>query len=106
MCVCMCVCVCVCVYVCVCVCVCVCLRVCVHAHTCLCLDNKNFTTAPFWTGTKKQPTPITFDVNDDLHMDFIVTSANLRAVNFNIGGIKIFCIRHIVSEISALCMYV
>lgn len=34
---------------------------------------------PFWSGSKKMPSFITFDVNQRLHIDFIVSSANLRA---------------------------
>ena len=34
---------------------------------------------PFWSGSKKVPSFITFDVNQQLHIDFIVSSANLRA---------------------------
>lgn len=33
----------------------------------------------FWSGGKKMPSFITFDVNQRLHIDFIVSSANLRA---------------------------
>jgi ubiquitin-activating enzyme E1 len=34
---------------------------------------------PFWSGSKKLPSFITFDVNQRLHIDFIVSAANLRA---------------------------
>lgn len=33
----------------------------------------------FWSGQKKIPSIITFDVNQKLHIDFIVSAANLRA---------------------------
>jgi ubiquitin-activating enzyme E1 len=33
----------------------------------------------FWSGQKKMPSIITFDVNQKLHIDFIVSAANLRA---------------------------
>lgn len=39
---------------------------------------------PFWSGQKKQPSIITFDVNQRLHVDFIVSCANLRADIFGI----------------------
>lgn len=39
---------------------------------------------PFWSGSKKVPSFITFDVNQRLHIDFIVSSANLRAEVFGI----------------------
>uniref|UniRef100_A0A7S1TGH3 E1 ubiquitin-activating enzyme n=1 Tax=Compsopogon caeruleus TaxID=31354 RepID=A0A7S1TGH3_9RHOD len=39
---------------------------------------------PFWSGTKRAPSPIQFDPNDATHMDFIVSAASLRAVNFGV----------------------
>jgi ubiquitin-activating enzyme E1 len=42
------------------------------------------TGTPFWSGPKRAPTPIKFNPDDKLHMDFIVSAANLRAVNFGI----------------------
>lgn len=39
---------------------------------------------PFWSGSKKKPSFITFDVNQRLHIDFIVSSANLRADVFGL----------------------
>ncbi|KAI9922351.1 hypothetical protein PsorP6_002713 [Peronosclerospora sorghi] len=41
---------------------------------------------PFWSGPKRAPTPILFDSKDPLHMDFIVSVANSRAVNYGIKG--------------------
>lgn len=41
---------------------------------------------PFWSGTKRAPQPAEFDVNDPLHLDFIVAAANLRAYNYGITG--------------------
>lgn len=39
---------------------------------------------PFWSGSKKVPSFITFDVNQRLHIDFIVSAANLRAEVFGL----------------------
>lgn len=39
---------------------------------------------PFWSGSKKMPSFITFDVNQRLHIDFIVSAANLRAEVFGL----------------------
>lgn len=39
---------------------------------------------PFWSGSKKMPSFVTFDVNQRLHVDFIVSSANLRAEIFGL----------------------
>lgn len=38
----------------------------------------------FWSGSKKMPTIIAFDVNQKLHIDFIVSAANLYAEMFGI----------------------
>jgi len=35
--------------------------------------------SPFWSGPKKCPKSLVFDTSDDLHMDFVVAAANLRA---------------------------
>jgi len=41
---------------------------------------------PFWSGPKRAPTPIIFDMNDPLHMDFIIAAANLHAFNYGLNG--------------------
>jgi ubiquitin-activating enzyme E1 len=38
----------------------------------------------FWSGSKVVPTPIIFDINDTTHYSFIVTCANLHAVNYGL----------------------
>ena len=37
---------------------------------------------PLWLGPKRPPTPLVFDSSNDLHIDFILAAANLRAVNY------------------------
>ena len=44
------------------------------------------TGTPFWSGTKRQPKVVEFDVNDPLHLDFVVAAANLRAANYGLKG--------------------
>lgn len=39
---------------------------------------------PFWSGPKRCPEPLTFDVNNTLHMDYIVAAANLKAKVYGI----------------------
>lgn len=34
---------------------------------------------PFWSGPKRAPTPCIFDANDDTHLNYIVSAANLMA---------------------------
>lgn len=43
---------------------------------------------PFWSGPKRCPKPIIFDINNTLHLDYIFTAANLRAETFNINQIR------------------
>jgi ubiquitin-activating enzyme E1 len=38
----------------------------------------------FWSGPKRCPDPVTFDANETLHMDFIVSSSILIAETYNI----------------------
>lgn len=44
--------------------------------------------APFWSGPKRCPKPIVFDSSNDLHMDFVVSAANLYAFNVGIQGTR------------------
>ena len=37
---------------------------------------------PFWSGHKRAPSPLVFDMDDASHMDFIVAASNLRAYNY------------------------
>lgn len=50
------------------------------------LDQVTTTGAPFWSGPKRPPTPITFDVTDPVHLDFVVAVANSRANVYGIAG--------------------
>eukprot|EP00124_Ichthyophonus_hoferi_P001728 Ihof_evm11s98 gene=Ihof_evmTU11s98 len=43
---------------------------------------------PFWHAPKRCPTALNFDVNNPLHMDFIVAAANIRAYNYGFKGSK------------------
>lgn len=42
--------------------------------------------APFWSGTKRAPVPIAFDIMEPLHYDFIVAAANLQATIYGLKG--------------------
>ncbi len=41
---------------------------------------------PFWSGTKRAPTPLEFDEKDPAHMAFVVAAANLYAFNYGLNG--------------------
>ena len=40
--------------------------------------------SPFWSGPKKCPKALTFDVTDPMHMDFVEAGANLLAEVYGI----------------------
>lgn len=39
---------------------------------------------PFWSGPKRCPIPLTFSVDDPLHLDYVVAAANLKAAVYGI----------------------
>ncbi|ODQ67733.1 ubiquitin-activating enzyme E1 [Nadsonia fulvescens var. elongata DSM 6958] len=41
---------------------------------------------PFWSGPKRAPTSLVFDINNDDHYNFVVAAANLHAFNYGIKG--------------------
>ena len=42
--------------------------------------------AAFWTGPKRAPVPLDFDLNDPVHLDFVIAAANMRAENYGLVG--------------------
>ncbi|XP_013145647.1 PREDICTED: ubiquitin-like modifier-activating enzyme 1 [Papilio polytes] len=42
-------------------------------------DQPTLSGAPFWSGPKRCPSPLVFDPEDELHLDYVVAAANLRA---------------------------
>ncbi len=42
------------------------------------------TGAPFWSGAKRPPSPANFDPHNDLHVNFVVAAAFLRAWNVGV----------------------
>uniref|UniRef100_A0A2K5RYN3 Ubiquitin-like modifier-activating enzyme 1 n=1 Tax=Cebus imitator TaxID=2715852 RepID=A0A2K5RYN3_CEBIM len=42
--------------------------------------------APFWSGPKRCPHPLTFDVNNPLHLDYVMAAANLFAQTYGLAG--------------------
>ena len=49
-------------------------------------DSVTSTGTPFWSGPKRAPTPLTFDINDPTHFNYVVAGANLHAFNFGLKG--------------------
>lgn len=47
-------------------------------------DNVDKNGVPFWSGTKRAPNPVEFDVNNEMHSEFIIASACLRAENYGL----------------------
>lgn len=45
-------------------------------------DNVDKNGTPFWSGTKRAPNPVEFEVTNSLHLDFVVAAACLRAHNY------------------------
>ena len=41
--------------------------------------------APFWSGPKRAPDPIEFDINDQTHLDYVIAGACLHAYNYGIS---------------------
>jgi len=52
------------------------------------VDSKTQDGALFWSGPKRAPTPLTFDAEDQTHLNFIIAAANLRAYNFGLKGTR------------------
>lgn len=50
------------------------------------LDQVTTSGTPFWSGPKRPPTAVEFDVNDSVHVDFVVAVANSRAKNYGLEG--------------------
>ncbi|KAH0547766.1 E1 ubiquitin-activating protein [Glutinoglossum americanum] len=49
-------------------------------------DSTTSSGTPFWSGPKRAPTPLKFDINNDTHFGFVVSAANLHAFNYGIDG--------------------
>ncbi|CCD23913.1 E1 ubiquitin-activating protein UBA1 NDAI_0C02530 [Naumovozyma dairenensis CBS 421] len=47
-------------------------------------DAKTSNGEPFWSGAKRAPTPLEFDIDNDDHFHFVVGAANLRAFNYGL----------------------
>jgi len=50
------------------------------------LDMNTSSGTPFWSGPKRPPAPLAFSSDDELHMSYIRSAANLRAFNYGLKG--------------------
>ncbi|GHJ85862.1 hypothetical protein NliqN6_2264 [Naganishia liquefaciens] len=49
-------------------------------------DQVTSTGQPFWSGPKRAPDPLEFDINDPIHFEYLVAAANLHAFNYGLKG--------------------
>lgn len=66
------------------------------------LDAKTSNGEPFWSGAKRAPTPLTFDIKDSNHLDFIIGGACLRAFNFGIPIDEALTASHVKEVIDSM----
>lgn len=48
-------------------------------------DSTTSSGQPFWSGPKRAPDPIKFDINNETHYQFLIAATNLHAFNYNIN---------------------
>lgn len=47
-------------------------------------DQQTSSGQPFWSGPKRCPEPLVFDVNNELHVDYVYAAANLKAAVYGL----------------------
>jgi ubiquitin-activating enzyme E1 len=47
-------------------------------------DQQTTSGAPFWSGPKRCPAPLRFDASEELHLDYVLAAANLRAAVYGL----------------------
>lgn len=56
---------------------------------------------PFWSGPKRSPQPVTFDAEDDLHLDYVWNCANLIFANLGMDAVDRAATKEIVKTLPA-----
>lgn len=51
-------------------------------------DKPGQSNQPFWSGPKRCPKPLDFDVNDSMHLDYIYAAANLKAFVYGLPQVR------------------
>ena len=51
-------------------------------------DHTDSSGNPFWSGPKRSPQPVVFDVNDDVHLNFAWTCSNLIFANLGMPPLE------------------
>jgi ubiquitin-activating enzyme E1 len=57
---------------------------------------------PFWSGTKRAPSPVEFDAANPMHVEFIVAATCLRAANYGLSVSGMEDSAHVMSVASAV----
>jgi ubiquitin-activating enzyme E1 len=51
-------------------------------------DQQTTTGQPFWSGPKRCPVPLAFDINEALHIDYVFAAANLKAEVYGLPQVR------------------
>lgn len=51
-------------------------------------DHTSSTSQPFWSGPKRCPKPLVFDINDPMHIDYVYAAANLKAEVYGMAQVR------------------
>jgi len=69
-------------------------------------DYKTKEGQPFWSGPKRCPSPIPFDINNETHAMFVFTYANLIGFSLGIGENKNMAAVNEMAKAAAVTTYV
>lgn len=64
-------------------------------------DQVTSTGQPFWSGPKRCPEPSVFDVNNQLHLDYVFAAANLKAEIYGVPQVRDYnVVRELAQQIN------